>query len=201
MSVATAPRNGVASPPRSPRIIGGRSVGVPAGQVARYAVQKLRTAQPAWAQTPIPERLEIVAEFRRLLAQNPDRLVDAVASPVRTDRAETLSAEILPLCEACRFLERKAEDLLEPKRRRNRGRPAWLYGVTLTDRRDPHGVVLILGTWNYPLFLTGTQTLQALTAGNSVLIKPGRGSRTAAAALRDLLLEAGLPPGVLAVSG
>ena len=194
---AASPRAGV----RTPRIIGGRSVGVPATQVARYAVQKLRTAQPAWAAVPLADRLEVVARFRRLVAENPERLTAAVDSPVRRDEAETLSAEVLPLCEACRFLERNAEDLLEPKRRGNRGRPAWLYGVKLTDRRDPHGVVLILGTWNYPLFLTGVQTLQALTAGNSVLIKPGRGSRAAAAALRDLLLEAGLPAGVLAVLG
>ncbi|MFH5803003.1 aldehyde dehydrogenase family protein [Alienimonas sp. DA493] len=186
---------------RTPRIIGGRSVGVPAGQVARYAVQKLRTAQPAWAATPPNDRLEVIERFRRLVAKNPDRLTAAVTSPVRRDAAETLSAEVLPLCEACRFLERNAEELLEPKRRGNRGRPAWLYGVKLTDRREPHGVVLVLGTWNYPLFLTGTQTLQALVAGNAVLVKPGRGSRAAAAVLRDLLLEAGLPPGVLAVLG
>ena len=186
---------------RAPRIIGGRSVGVPAAQVARYAVHKLRTAQPAWAEVPLHDRLGVIARFRRLVAADPDRLAEAVRSPVRRDAAETLSAEVLPLCEACRFLERNAEELLEPKRRGNRGRPAWLYGVKLTDRRDPHGVVLILGTWNYPLFLTGTQTLQALVAGNAVLVKPGRGSRAAAAVLRDLLLEAGLPPGVLAVLG
>ena len=98
-------------------------------------------------------------------------------------------------------MEREATGLLEPKRRSNRGRPAWLYGVRLTDRRDPHGVVLMLGTWNYPLFLTGTQTLQALVAGNAVLVKPGRGAHAAAVAIRDLLREAGLPPGVLAVLG
>ena len=197
MSTAAAP------PPdaRTPRIIAGRSVGIPPAQVARYAVQKLRSAQREWAAVPLADRLEIVAKFRRAVAADPDRLADAVTSPVRRGAAETLSAEVLPLCEACRYLEREAEGLLGPKRRSNRGRPAWLHGVRLMDRREPHGVVLVLGTWNYPLFLTGTQTIQALVAGNAVLVKPGRGSHAAAVAVRDLLLESGLPPGVLAVLG
>ena len=185
----------------TPRIIGGRAVGVPAAQVARYAVQKLRTAQADWAAVPLSDRLDIIQRFRRAVAADPDRLTNAVTSPVRRSAAETLSAEVLPLCEACRYLEKNAENLLEPKRRGNKGRPAWLYGVKLTDRREPHGVVLILGTWNYPLFLTGTQTLQALVAGNAALVKPGRGAHAAACAVRDLLLESGLPPGVLAVLG
>ena len=192
------------SPPKrnkSPRIIRGKAVGVPPAQVARYAVQKLRTAQREWAAVPLADRLAVVKRFRRLVAADPLRLAASVTSPVRRDAAETLSAEVLPLCEACRFLEREAKGLLEPKRRSNRGRPAWLHGVTLTDRRDPHGVVLILGTWNYPLFLTGTQALQALVAGNAVLVKPGRGAHAAAVAVRDLLRRAGLPPGVLAVLG
>ena len=185
----------------APRIIGGKSVGIPPAQVARYAVQKLRSAQREWADSPLADRLAVVTRFRRAVAADPTRLTDAVTSPVRRDAAETLSAEVLPLCEACRYLERNAKGLLEPKRRSNRGRPAWLYGVRLTDRREPHGVVLILGTWNYPLFLTGTQTLQALVAGNAVLVKPGRGSHAAAVVIRDLLRESGLPPGVLAVLG
>ena len=185
----------------APRIIDGRSVGIPPAQVARYAVQKLRSAQSEWAAAPLADRLAVIGRFRRAVARDPDRLTAAVTSPVRRGPAETLSAEVLPLCDACRYLEREAENLLEPQRRGRKNRPAWLYGVTLTDRREPHGVVLILGTWNYPLFLTGVQTLQALVAGNAALVKPGRGAHAAAAAVRDLLREAGLPAGVLAVLG
>ena len=203
MTAATAETESQQTPAdgRAPRIIGGRAVGIPPAQVARYAVSKLRSAQAEWAATPLADRLAIVKRFRRAVAADPDRLTAAVTSPVRRSAAETLSAEVLPLCEACRYLEREANRLLGPKRRGNKNRPAWLYGVKLTDRREPHGVVLILGTWNYPLFLTGTQTIQALVAGNAVLVKPGRGAHAAAVAVRDLLREAGLPPGVLAVLG
>ena len=184
---------------KPPRIIGGQAVGADAGDVARFALSKLREEQPAWAATPLSERLAVVKRFRRLVADRPERLTDAVDLPMRRGPAETLAAEVLPLCEAAKFLERNATELLGPTALPRRDRPAWLYGVQVTEHRDPHGVVLVLGTWNYPLFLPGTQTLQALAAGNAVLLKPGENSRPAAAALRDALIEAGLPAGLLAV--
>jgi len=66
-------------------------------------------------------------------------------------------------------------------------------------RREPHGVVLIIGTWNYPLLLPGVQALQALVAGNAVLLKPGCGVRPVAEKLAEALAAAGLPPGLLQV--
>ena len=56
-------------------------------------------------------------------------------------------------------------------------------------RREPLGLVLVIAPSNYPLFLPGVQTLQALAAGNAVLWKPGRGGRRAAEAF------AASPPG------
>jgi acyl-CoA reductase-like NAD-dependent aldehyde dehydrogenase len=75
----------------------------------------------------------------------------------------------------------------------------WLLGVTSEIRRDPLGVVLVLGPSNYPLFLPGAQALQALAAGNAVCVKPAPGCSAPIAALVALLAEAGLPAGVLAV--
>ena len=59
-------------------------------------------------------------------------------------------------------------------------------------RREPLGLVLILAPSNYPLFLPGVQTLQAVAAGNGVLWKPGRGGFAAARAFVDLTVLAGL---------
>src|SRR5207247_3397364 len=79
---------------------------------------------------------------------------------------------VLPLADACRFLEREAAGLLKPRTVRLRSRPLWLWGQRDTIHRRPHGVVAVIGTWNYPLFLNGVQITQALTAGNGVLWKP-----------------------------
>jgi len=59
-------------------------------------------------------------------------------------------------------------------------------------RREPHGVVLIIGPSNYPLFLPGVQTVQALTAGNAVLLKPGARGGPIARRFAELLYAAGL---------
>jgi acyl-CoA reductase-like NAD-dependent aldehyde dehydrogenase len=121
-----------------------------------------------------------------------------LASLVRRDPAETLVSEILPLAEGCRFLERETEGLLAPVRPAS-ARPLWLRDVDLEIRREPVGVVLVIGPSNYPLFLPGVHVVQALAAGNAVLLKPGRGSHEAAAAISSLLVEAGLDPALCVV--
>jgi acyl-CoA reductase-like NAD-dependent aldehyde dehydrogenase len=86
--------------------------------------------------------------------------------------ADTLVSEVLPLVEACRFLEREARWILAPQRLSSHTRPFWLRRVTAETSREPLGVVLIIAPANYPLFLPGVQALQALAAGNAVLWKP-----------------------------
>ena len=113
--------------------------------------------------------------------------------------AEILTAEVLPLAEAFRFLERKAGKILRPQKLGLRGRPFWLGGVHSRICREPLGVVLIIGPGNYPLFLPCVQALQALAAGNAVLIKPGVGGSAAAVAFAGILTRAGLDANLLQV--
>ncbi|MEM9367428.1 MAG: aldehyde dehydrogenase family protein, partial [Planctomycetota bacterium] len=60
---------------------------------------------------------------------------------------------------------------------------------------------LILGTWNYPLFLAGVQAAQALAAGNQVLIKPAPGCESATQQLADCFVAAGVPEEQMRVLG
>lgn len=152
-----------------------------------------RAAQKDWAARPLAERLRVIRSLRHRLAERANEVAAAAGagSPGRP-LADVLSAEVLPLAEACRFLERAAPRLLAPRRLGRTGRPSWLWGVTAELRREPLGLVLILAPSNYPLFLPGVQAIQALAAGNAVLWKPGRGGLAAARALAGLLSEAGL---------
>src|SRR5262249_19581292 len=77
--------------------------------------------------------------------------------------------------------------------RPRRLRPLWLFGERDTVYRRPRGVVGIIGTWNYPLFLNGTQMVQALVAGNAVLWKPSEAAPASATALYTLMQRAGFP--------
>src|SRR5207253_4065425 len=106
---------------------------------------------------------------------------------------ETLAADVLPLADACKFLQQEASRLLRPRRVPSRLRPVWLLGQKDTVHRRPRGLVGIIGTWNYPLLLNGVQIVQALTAGNGVLWKPSEVAPASAERLHQVLLQAGFP--------
>ena len=163
------------------------------------AVSAARQAQARWAVTPLHQRLSHVRELRRLIADHATLLAGASASARNRPLLESLTAEVLPLAEACRFLEREAQSLLAPRRLGRRGLPLWLAGVRSEVRREPLGVVLIIGPGNYPLLLPGVQLIQALVAGNAVLLKPGAGGSFAARALLDILHRAGFDSHLVAL--
>ena len=148
----------------------------------------------------IASRLRVLKTARRLLAAESEMLVDCFPSSLARSRADSYAAEVLPLLDACRFLERSATNILRPRNARGEGRPFWLSGVTAVVERVPFGSVLVIGPANYPLLLPGVQTLQALAAGNAVVWKPGRGGSDLAVYFADVLRRAGLPPGVLSVT-
>lgn len=168
---------------------------------AADAVAACRAAQRGWATVPVRDRVGVLGRFRRAVAADPSRVLDALGDRPGRAPGEGVPLELIPLLEACAFLEREAPRLLAPRRLGARGRPAWLFGVRAEVLREPLGVVLVLAPSNYPLFLPGSQALQALAAGNAVLVKPAPGCSAPMRAVADLLREAGLPDGLLRVLG
>ena len=71
--------------------------------------------------------------------------------------------------------------------------------VQLPGERDemrylPMGVGVVIPPWNFPLAILTGMTVAALVTGNTVVLKPSSETPIMAAALCDLLLEAGFPP-------
>ncbi len=157
------------------------------------SLPRARRAQSTWSRLSLRHRLSLVRSFRHLLVEHCDALCAAVARDLDKPSHETLACEVLPLADACRFLERRAACLLRPRRLSISSRPLWLWGQRDTVLRRPRGVVAIIGTWNYPLYLNGTQIVQGLTAGNAIVWKPSEVAPASAAVLHDLLLRAGFP--------
>ena len=154
-----------------------------------------------WSALRVGERLAVLKRARHGLAAAFDELVDALPGlPTRT-RADSLASEVLPLLEACRFLEREAESILRTRVLGRRRLPFWLSGVDSRVERVALGKILIVGPANYPLMLPGVQALQALAAGNGVVWKPGRGGEAVARVFARVLVGAGLPVGLLRVTG
>jgi acyl-CoA reductase-like NAD-dependent aldehyde dehydrogenase len=146
-------------------------------------------------------RLAILRRARQRIASTAVEIARSVpceqSGALHRTVADTLVAEVLPLAEAGRFLEREARWILAPQQLSTHDRPFWLRRVTAEIHREPLGVVLIIAPANYPLFLPGVQALQALAAGNAVLWKPAPGGTAAAQALRDVLVGCGLDPALL----
>jgi len=157
------------------------------------AVSSARVAQLEWARLPIAHRIQIIRRARSLMADEALPLAEAANQIRERPVAEILTAEVLPLAGACRFLERESERILKTRRVGVRRRPLWLHGVASEVRREPYGLILIIGANNYPLFLPAVQTLQALVAGNATLLKPGEGGSSAADAFVCILNRAGMP--------
>jgi acyl-CoA reductase-like NAD-dependent aldehyde dehydrogenase len=166
-------------------------------------IDAMRRAQQKWAETPIRFRLRILKTARQSLATQAEAFANTVPAEIpgalHRSQADTLGAEVLPVLEALRYLEREAAWILRPQRMSSASRPLALTGVSTEVLRVPLGVVLIIAVANYPLLLAGVQAVQALAAGNAVLWKPARGGEAVADFLRDALVKAGLHPDLLTV--
>ena len=66
-------------------------------------------------------------------------------------------------------------------------------------RREPLGVCVGIGAWNYPLQIACWKSAPALAAGNTMIFKPSELTPTTALKLAEVYLEAGVPPGVFNV--
>ena len=157
-------------------------------------------AQQRWATTPIRQRLNILKRARHRMAAMLGRFTAAISPTLARTAADTIVTELMPLLDACRFLEREAANILQTRVLGSAGRPLWMRGVESEVRRDPLGHVLVIGPSNFPLFLPGVQVLQALAAGNSVTWKPGTNGREVADLVATALTESGLPSGLLSVT-
>lgn len=164
------------------------------------AFRSARAAQAEWRSVSVSRRLAFVKRLRGLIVEHAVELADLALEQCRSNRTEKLAAEIVPLADSCRFLERDANRLLKPERYSSGfGRPIWLAGCRSVRFREPFGIILIIAPGNYPLLLAGVQATQALVAGNAVLWKPAPGQTRVALAFRKLAIEAGLDPRLLVV--
>ncbi len=163
-----------------------------------HVVAFARAVQKMWGMHPIAERLEILRRIRSLLSERAGDLAVEASGPQHSVY-EALAAEVLPLLEACRFLERNARGILATKHLGAEGRPVWIGKVETEVSREPLGVVGVISPSNYPLFLGAVQVVQALVAGNAVLWKPARGCAAVAQSFATIVVECGFPRGILHV--
>ena len=65
--------------------------------------------------------------------------------------------------------------------------------------REPVGVCALITPWNFPLVIASWKIAPALACGNTVVVKPAQLTPLSVLLLADILMESGLPPGVISV--
>ena len=159
------------------------------------AVARARAAQPRWAALGFAERGRILRKVRDRFVDEKDRICDVVSGETGKPRHDVITNELLFLCDAIGFWSKRAGEYLADER----ARPHLLKNKRVYVSYTPHGVVGIIGPWNFPFNLTIGEAIPALMAGNAVVIKPSEVTPGSAALGAELAQAAGLPPGVLQV--
>lgn len=144
-----------------------------------------RRAQKAWATRAVEERAEYLRDFARRVEARLEELAAVISLEVGKPRWEA-RGEV-------QAVAAKAELTIEAYALRC----SELHLRGATTRFRPHGVVAVLGPFNFPLHLPNGHILPALLAGNCVLFKPSDKAPAAAEKLLQIWEEVGLPEGVL----
>ena len=155
------------------------------------AAARARSAQVAWAERPLEERVAIVLRFAKLVLQHRERLLDVVQWETGKSRVHaTIELFGLPAV-ATHYGTHASAYLAETKAAS--GTP----GVVRTRvAHHPKGLIGVIAPWNYPLFLAVGDVIPALLAGNAVLSKADSQAPLSLLAARTLAAEAGLPDDV-----
>ena len=161
------------------------------------AVSRARIAQSTWELTPLRKRLLLVKQFQPLLSDRKQRIASVITSESGKPYAEALLTEILVALDTSRFLLNESYEFLCETRIPHGSLATKTKRGTLI--REPHGVIGIISPWNYPFSIPASESLAALVAGNTVVLKPSELTPLSALELSSLFHDAGFPKDVFQV--
>ena len=167
--------------------------GTPSAQNAEDAVGSARRALAAWTALGLDGRRAHLERWREACVRNAARLAAAISREVGKVRWEAeLEAKIVA--------EKVAITLEERVLARIGGfEVAAGAGKTGICAFRPHGVMAVLGPFNFPAHLPNGHIVPALLAGNTVVLKPSEKAAAVGQLLAELAHEAGFPAGVFNV--
>jgi len=135
---------------------------------ARMAVACARRAQTAWAALSPRARARHLRRARALLVDRMDEVARTVREETGKPTFEALGHEVANVLNLIRTTERAAPRLL----RRRRVSTGFILTKRAWKQYEPLGVVAVISPWNFPFMLPALPLVQALAAGNAVVLKP-----------------------------
>ena len=157
---------------------------------AAAEVATARAAWPAWAAHSVSYRIEALRRFANVVRSKEAEFAELIAretgKPLWETRTEVGAVvnkvEISINAYADRTPQRKLEAAL---------------GNKVAVRHKPHGVLAVLGPFNFPAHLPNGHIVPALIAGNAVVFKPSEKTPATGEMLVQCFHEAGIPEGVV----
>ncbi|ADU12977.1 CoA-acylating methylmalonate-semialdehyde dehydrogenase [Asticcacaulis excentricus] len=156
------------------------------------AVAVAKVAQAGWAALNPQRRARVMFEFKRLL----ERDMDALAHLLASEHGKVISdakGDIQRGLEVVEFVC-GIPHLLKGEYTEGAG-----PGIDVFSMRQPLGVVAGITPFNFPAMIPMWMFAPALATGNAFILKPSERDPSVPVRLAELLLEAGLPEGVLNV--
>lgn len=148
-----------------------------------------RQAQPAWWTTPLEQRIAIARQFAALVKQRSSELAELISRETGKTLWES-RGEVGTVAG-------KVELSIEALHTRRDTQKFELSGYQAVTRFHPHGVLAVLGPFNFPAHLPNGHIVPALLAGNCVVFKPSELTPAVGAWMAAAWQQAGLPAGVL----
>ena len=155
----------------------------------RTAVERARAAFPEWADAQVEARADIARAFAVRLGERRAELAELLSRETGKTLWET-DAEVASM------IGKVAVSISAYSERTGTREAVMPFGSAVL-RHCPHGVMAVLGPYNFPGHLPNGHIVPALLAGNVVVFKPSELTPAIGERMVELWREAGLPEGVL----
>ena len=162
---------------------------------ARSAVQAAREAFPAWADTPVRERMRVLGRWLEIMLAEEGELARMVSTEGGKPVAESRLVDVFPGLETLKYYAEHLDEMLafRPVAPEQILFSHWRAGY----RFDPLGVMAVITPWNYPVGIPMAEIVPAIGAGNTLVFKPASATVQTGLMLADMARRAGVPDGVL----
>lgn len=154
------------------------------------AVSSAKKAFDLWSNLDIQERINYIRKYIEIVEKNKEMLANCISNEVGKPLWESLTE--------VNGVIGKLDPCIEAYNLRNK--------TIIKDQSDgsksimkfkPHGVVGIIGPYNFPAHMPNGHIMAALLAGNTVILKPSEKVPLVSEKVMELWEEAGLPSGVI----
>ncbi len=158
------------------------------------AYKSAAKAFETWKETTPSERSLAMFRIADLFEEKAEELVAIESENTGKPIGVTMAEEIGPMVDQIRYFATAARNL------EGKSAAEYMKGHTSYIRREPIGVIGQVTPWNYPMMMAVWKFAPAISAGNTVVLKPSDTTPMTTVRMAELIHEAGiLPPGVLNV--